>query len=164
MSVILENLVDRAGKQAANARAVPANTGTRRRRPVQDDTSSITIGPKSKHADKDEEVSSPDNVRQQTFKEILKTIWPNLTWFDRCVMIAGFYCATVHAAATPVFAWVFSMLITAYSVKEGRAQKTLTYAMAMLGIAAIDGFHTYLFRYFLEYAGQRWVDSIRRRP
>jgi ATP-binding cassette subfamily B (MDR/TAP) protein 1 len=163
MSVILENLVDRAGKQAANARAVPGNTGVRHRRPVQDDTSSVTTGPKAKHADKDEEVSSPDHVRQQTFKEILKTIWPNLTWFDRCVMIAGFYSATVHAAATPVFAWVFSKLITAYSIKEGRSQKTLTYAMAMLGIAAIDGFHTYMFRYLLEYAGQRWVDSIREK-
>ena len=161
MSVILENLVDRAGKQAANARAVPGNTGVRRRRPVQDDTSSVTTGPKSKHADKDDEASSPDDVRQQTFKEILKTVWPNLTWFDRCVMIAGFYCAAVHAAATPVFAWVFSMLITAYSVKENRLKKTLTYSMAMLGIAAVDGFHTYMFRYLLEYAGQRWVDKIR---
>ena len=160
MSVILENLVDRAGKQAANARAAP-DTGMRRRRPVQDDTSSVTTGPKAKHADKDEEADSPDNVRQQTFKEILKTIWPNLTWFDRCVMILGFWCAAVHAAATPVFGWVFSLLLAAYSVKEKRNQKTLMYAMAMLGIAAIDGLHTYMFRYLMEYAGQRWVDSIR---
>jgi ATP-binding cassette subfamily B (MDR/TAP) protein 1 len=160
MSVILENLVDRAGKQAANARAVPGNAG-RRRRPVQDDALSVTTGPKGKNAGKDEERDSPDNVRQQTFKEILKTIWPNLTWFDRCVMIVGFYSAAIHAAATPVFAYIFSKLLATYSVAEGRQQKTLMYAMAMLGIAAVDGAHTYLFRYLLEYVGQCWVDSIR---
>jgi ATP-binding cassette subfamily B (MDR/TAP) protein 1 len=163
MSVILENLVDRAGKQAANARAPPGNNGLRRRRPVQHNASSFTTGPKGKKAHKDVDRSSPDNIRQQTFKEILKTVWPNLTWFDRCVMIVGFWSAAVHAAATPVFAYIFSKLLATYSVAEGRTHKALIYAMAMLGIAAIDGAHTYLFRYLLEYVGQCWVDSIREK-
>jgi ATP-binding cassette subfamily B (MDR/TAP) protein 1 len=163
MSVILENLMDRAGRQAASARAVPGNTELRQRRPVQDDASSVTTGTKGKYADKEKEGGSPDNVRQQPFKDILRTIWPNLTWLDRAVMILGFWCAAVHSAATPVFGWVFSKLLSGYSIKEGRAHKTLMYSMAMLGIAAIDGIHTYLFRYFLEYAGQRWVDSVREK-
>lgn len=165
MSVILENLIDKAGRQAANARAVPENAaGLRRRRPIEDDNSSVSNGPKSKHAKEQEEIqASPDNVRQQTFKEILKTIWPNLNWFDRCVVIVGFWSAAIHAAATPVFAYIFSKLLATYSVPQDRTRKTLIYAMAMLGIAAIDGTHTYLFRYLMEYAGQRWVDRIREK-
>lgn len=78
-------------------------------------------------------------------------------------MIAGFWGAAVHAAASPTFAYIFSKLLATYSIPENRTQKTLMYAMAMLGIAAIDGFHVYLFRYLLECAGQRWVDSIREK-
>jgi ATP-binding cassette subfamily B (MDR/TAP) protein 1 len=159
MSVILENLIDRTGQQAASARFAPGKP--RRRRPVQDDASS-TIS-KAKLLEKEEESNSADKVRQQSFKEILRTIWPNLTRIERCVMIAGFWGAAVHAAATPTFAYVFSKLLATYSIPENRTQKTLMYSMAMLGIAAIDGLHVYCFRYLLEYAGQRWVDSMREK-
>jgi ATP-binding cassette subfamily B (MDR/TAP) protein 1 len=161
MSVILENLIDRAGKQAADARFAPGKP--RRRRPVHDDASSTATEAKTKLLEKEEETNSADKVRQQSFKEILRTIWPNLTVVERCVMIAGFLGAAVHAAATPTFAYVFSKLLATYSIRENRTQKTLMYSMAMLGIAAIDGLFVYCFRYLLEYAGQRWVDSIREK-
>ena len=161
MSVILENLIDRTGKQAADARITPGNARPRLRRPIQDDASSTATESKAKLLEKEEGSNSADNVRQQPFKEILRTIWPNLNWSDRCVMIAGFLGAAVHAAATPTFAYVFSKLLATYSIPEGRTQKTLTYSMTMLGIAAIDSLSTYAFRYLLEYAGQLWVDSMR---
>jgi len=163
MSVILENLIDRTGKQAANARFAPSNAKPRRRRPIQDDASSTATESKAKLLEKEEEASAADKVRQQTIREILRTIWPNLTMVERRVMIAGFWGAAVHAAATPSFAYVFSKLLATYSIPEGRTKKTLMYSMAMLGIAAIDGLHVYCFRYLLEYAGQRWVDSIREK-
>ncbi|KAM0717727.1 hypothetical protein Q7P37_007579 [Cladosporium fusiforme] len=161
--IILENLVDRTGKQAAEARAVPGNVGTRRRRPIQDDTSSTVSKGHAKQSKSDQDEDPSENVRQQTFKEILSTVWPNLNWFDRCAMIVGFWGAAIHAGATPTFAYIFSKLLSTYSIPEGRTHKTLIYAMAMLGIAAIDGVHTYLFRYLLEYAGQCWVDKIREK-
>lgn len=163
MSVMLENLIDRTGKQAAEARANPGNAGPRRRRPAQDETSSVASKTHDKQAKNDQDVDLAENVRQQTFKEILSTIWPNLNRFDRCAMILGFWGAAIHAGATPTFAHIFSLLLSTYSIPEGHSRKTLTYAMAMLGIAAIDGLHTYLFRYLLEYAGQRWVDKIREK-
>lgn len=163
MSVILENLVDRTGKQAAEARAIPGNAGPRRRRPVQDDASSTVSNPNAKQGKNEEDTDATENVRQQNFKEILSTVWPNLNWFERCTMIVGFWGAAVHAGATPTFAYIFSRLLATYSIPEGRTHQTLIYAMAMLGISAIDGFHTYLFRYLLEYVGQCWVDKIRER-
>ena len=163
MSVVLENLIDRAGKQAANARFVPGNAKPRHRRPVQDDASSTATESKAKLLERDEESKSADKVRQQSFKEILRTIWPNLTNSERGIMIAGFWGAAVHAAATPTFAYIFSKLLATYSIAENRTQKTLIYSMAMLGVAAIDGLSVYFFRYLLEYAGQRWVDSIREK-
>ena len=163
MSVILENLIDRAGKQAANARFVPGNAKPRHRRPVQDDASSTATESKAKLLERDEESNSADKVRQQSFKEILRTIWPNLSNSERGIMIAGFWGAAVHAAATPTFAYIFSKLLATYSIAENRTQKTLIYSMAMLGVAAIDGLSVYFFRYLLEYAGQRWVDSIREK-
>lgn len=163
MSVMLEDLVDRTGRQAAEARAAHGDVRPRRRRPPHHDVSSTATGSKLKRADDDQEEEQADDVRQQSFKEILSTVWPNLDWTERCVTIAGFWGAGIHAASTPVFAYVFSKLLAAYSIKEGRIRQTLIYSMAMLGVAAVDGVHTYLFRYLLEYAGQCWVDKIREK-
>nr|OQO21428.1 hypothetical protein B0A51_10178 [Rachicladosporium sp. CCFEE 5018] len=161
MSTLMEGLVNRAGNAAADARAGPDN-GLRRRRKMVDEVALAKLtGEGLAKLDEDEEAQPGDAVVQMGSKSILKTLWPNLDLIARINIVFGFYCGTIHAVATPVFSYVFAKLLVTLSDPTDRVHKSLVYSMTMLAIAAADGIHTYAFRLCLEYAGQRWVDSLR---
>ena len=94
-------------------------------------------------------------------KKILLTIWPTLTWRKRIVLVCGFVCAALHAAATPAFSWVFSKLLSTFFSSSNRSQESLTWSLLVLGVAAIDSSASYCMHFLLEYCGQAWVDALR---
>lgn len=96
-------------------------------------------------------------------KKILMTIWPALTWSRRGILILGFFCAAIHAAATPTFSWVFSKLLATFYLTDhhGRSRIALKWSLTVLGIATVDSLAAYFMHYLLERCGQAWVDALR---
>ena len=106
--------------------------------------------------------SSPGPGQTLPLKKILGTVWPNITWKKRLALILGSCFALVHAAATPLFSWVFSRLLgTFFGPLETRARMSLMWSMAVLGIAIVDAIASYFMHLLLEIASQAWVDSLR---
>ena len=97
-------------------------------------------------------------------KPILMTIWPILTWKNRLILILGFACAAIHAAATPTFAYFFAKLLGTFSLPSHSQgpQKARTWSLSILGVAVIDAIATYFMHYLLEYCGQVWVNALRK--
>ena len=96
-------------------------------------------------------------------KTILMTIWPTLTRGKRMALILGFLFAIVHAAATPIFSWVFSKLLaTFYFADHGeRSRMAQGWSLTVLGVAVVDASAAFSMHYLLEYCGQAWIDSLR---
>ncbi|KAE8861948.1 hypothetical protein PTNB73_07502 [Pyrenophora teres f. teres] len=72
-------------------------------------------------------------------KEIFMSVWPAVRWRLRLLLIGAFLCAIVHSAATPLFAWVFAKLLNTFYGSSRRGEESRNYALAILGIAVIDG-------------------------
>ena len=98
-----------------------------------------------------------------TLTAILKTVWPKLAPTHRARMLLGFLATLVHAAATPVFAWVFAKLLGTFLMPPGsaRSRESLTWSLAVLGVAVIDSAASFLAHLLLEGAAQAWVDGLR---
>ena len=96
-----------------------------------------------------------------SLSSILSTVWPQLRWKERIILVCGFLAAFIHASATPVFSWVFSKLLGTFLLPSGAAHQALIWSMSVLGVAAIDATASYLMHYLLEMTGQAWVNSLR---
>lgn len=94
-------------------------------------------------------------------KKILLTVWPALSWNQRVLLILGFTCAAVHAAATPVFSYVFAKLLSTFFIKTHRSEMALKWSFSVLGVATCDAVASFVMHYLLEKCGQIWVDTIR---
>ena len=100
--------------------------------------------------------------RVAPIKEILYTVWPTLTWQKRAVLVCGFICAAIHAAATPMFSWVFAKLLgTFFLPPNERSRMALTWSLSVLGVAIGDSIASYYMHYLLENCGQAWIDTLR---
>ena len=93
--------------------------------------------------------------------KILLTVWPTLTWRHRPLLLGGFFFAGVHAAATPMFAWVFSKLLATFFLPVNRSHEALKWSLSVLGIGGGDAIAVYFMHYLLEACGEAWVDSLR---
>lgn len=104
---------------------------------------------------KDEEIAS--------IKTILMTVWPTLSWKARFLFFIALIAATIHAAATPVFSFIFSKLLATFYLadKSKRSEQALQWSLCVLGVAVVDSITTYTMHYLLEYCGQTWIDTIR---
>ena len=96
-------------------------------------------------------------------RTILATVWPTLRWPQKIVLVAGFLSAAVHAAATPVFSWVFSNLLATFFLHDPtqRSQQALRWSISVLGVSIVDSIASYLMHYLLEYCSQAWIDALR---
>lgn len=162
---LMEKLMDRTGNFAAQARS--GMTWSRRPRPSSD--SSVprvkTLGSRIKKRKKRTPAkikSTPGPAAPESLKAILNTVWPSLNWGDRVALVVGFLGAGVHAAVTPVFSYITSKLVQTYSMKTGAMHEALKYSLVIIGLSVVDSIACYSMRMFLEYAAQRWTDSIRR--
>jgi ATP-binding cassette subfamily B (MDR/TAP) protein 1 len=93
--------------------------------------------------------------------DIFKSVWPTLPWRSRGLLVAAFVCALIHAACTPVFAWVFSQLLTTFYDTGDQSKRSLIYAMAILGIAIGDGIACYLLFYLADAIAQSWAHALK---
>ncbi|KAG8533193.1 uncharacterized protein KY384_001976 [Bacidia gigantensis] len=98
-----------------------------------------------------------------TIRSILQTVWPSLTLFQRLILILGFIIAAVHAAATPMFSWVFAKLLDTLIHQEGNphSAEARKWSISILAVAAVDAVASFSMHYLLEYCSQCWIDSVR---
>ncbi|KAK0860271.1 ATP-dependent permease [Friedmanniomyces endolithicus] len=162
-SYMMERLVDRTGKFAAESRSTAVGTG-RLRRPLEPeselDLAETGKVPLVRFSAATEDLSSTESA-DWTLRRIMGTIWPIVGPRSRAMLIVGFYGCTVHAIATPMFSFVLSKLLATYANPQGAKHKQLVYSMIILGIAIVDAAHTWLQRFLLGQVGQRWIDSFR---
>ena len=97
-----------------------------------------------------------------SLRKILYTIWPNLTWSKRAILVLGFACAAIHSTATPMFSWVFAKLLGTFFLPQNeRATQALRWSLSVLGVAVVDSIASYFLHYLLENCGQAWIDTLR---
>lgn len=95
------------------------------------------------------------------FTEILKTVWPTISWRSRLALFTALFATIVHAVATPVFSWVFSQLLsTLYAVDDAK-DKGIKYILIILGIAIADGLANYLMFYLYDSVAQTWTQALK---
>ena len=99
--------------------------------------------------------------RVASAKKILLTVWPTLSAKMRFVLIVGFTCAAIHAAATPIFSFLFAKLLATFFLAGDREKMALIWSMSVLGIAIGDAVASYFMHFLLESCGQAWVDTLR---
>nr|POF02577.1 isoform 3 of phosphatidylcholine translocator abcb4 [Quercus suber] len=102
------------------------------------------------------------NGEKSSYVAILATVWPHLDGPQKFRLVLGFWGATIHAAATPVFSYLLAKLLSMYGMPEDVKPEALSCLTAILGVGIIDSIHAYMFRYCLEFVAQSWVDSVRK--
>jgi ATP-binding cassette subfamily B (MDR/TAP) protein 1 len=102
---------------------------------------------------------SPTNLI--SIVEIFKSVWPAIDWRSRLVLSGAFLCAVIHAAATPVFAWVFAQLLTTFYQVGGDKHQARNYALAILGLAVADGISSYLMFFLSDCVAQSWTLALK---
>jgi ATP-binding cassette subfamily B (MDR/TAP) protein 1 len=106
----------------------------------------------------EEQVTSPGSLG---IREILRTVWPNVNWKSRVTLIVGVFATFIHAAATPVFSWVFSQLLTTLYTPEDQRQEAIKWALIILAIAILDGVSSYLMFYLFDQVAQSWTQALK---
>jgi len=94
-------------------------------------------------------------------REIFKSVWPAIGWSSRLLLIGALLCALVHSAATPLFAWVFAKLLNTFYGSSKQTDESRNYALAILGIATIDGIASYLMFFLSDTVAQAWILSLK---
>lgn len=156
---LLEQWVDRTGQLAMEKRRGAFGIARKRAVLTNPAPASSTFNTSIKAQIRPLELQ--DGSYKLPYTKILATVWPHLDVSGRFMLLLGFWGATVHATGTPAFSYILSKLIATYSIPGGDKHKALVYSMAILAVATVDAVHTYIFRFFLEYIAQRWVDSVR---
>lgn len=113
---------------------------------------------------RERKLTKAEKVRRVApMKKVLMTVWPALTWGKRMVLVLGFLCAAIHAAATPAFSWVFSKLLATFYLADHseRSRMALQWSLTVLGIAVVDSSVAFSMHFLLEYCGQAWIDVLR---
>ncbi|KAF1913806.1 P-loop containing nucleoside triphosphate hydrolase protein [Ampelomyces quisqualis] len=93
--------------------------------------------------------------------EIFKSVWPMLQWRPRMLLMAAIFCACIHSACTPLFAWIFAKLLTTFYDTGNQSKRSLQYAMAILGIAVGDGLATYQLFFLADSVAQSWAHALK---
>ncbi|KAI1174846.1 P-loop containing nucleoside triphosphate hydrolase protein [Nemania sp. FL0916] len=112
-----------------------------------------------------EEKSSTDNSEDEkslSLISIYKTVWPCLGLKEKVFVVVGVFMSLVEAGSVPAFSYTFANLLAALYRKESRREAGQKWALILLGIAIASAAATFLSRYLLAWAGQTWVNTLRR--
>ncbi|GAP84432.2 hypothetical protein SAMD00023353_0702560 [Rosellinia necatrix] len=97
-----------------------------------------------------------------TLIAVYRTVWPCLGFKERIFILVGIFMSLVVAGSVPAFSVVFANLLGALYQNENRLESGQKWALVLLGIAISGAIATFLSRYLLEWAGQAWINTLRR--
>ena len=95
-------------------------------------------------------------------KDIFTSIWPAVGWGSRLLFLGAMLSATIHSTCTPTFAWVFAKLLSTFYDASADDQQARNYALAILGIAAVDGLTSYFMFFLSDTVAQTWALSLKK--
>ncbi|KAJ6256747.1 hypothetical protein Dda_8614 [Drechslerella dactyloides] len=107
-----------------------------------------------------ESKSKPNS--KQGILHILGTIGEHTTVRQKLCLVAGIICCIISSASTPGFSYALARLVETFFT-EFRADRAAFWALIIIGIAVADAVTAALQLYCLEYVGQCWIDSVRRK-
>ncbi|KAH7402489.1 multidrug resistance protein-like protein 2 [Pyrenochaeta sp. MPI-SDFR-AT-0127] len=93
--------------------------------------------------------------------KIFQSVWTYIDWRTRLILFEAVFCAVIHSAATPVFAWVFAQLLATFYNPGDQARRALMYALSILAIAATDGVANYLMFFLSDSVAQSWALALK---
>ncbi|KAI1748872.1 P-loop containing nucleoside triphosphate hydrolase protein [Xylaria castorea] len=129
----------------------PSHSGAERGRRIELDATQDNNPLKN-----DEEIASLSLI------SIYKTVWPCLGFKEKVFIVVGFFLTLVVAGSVPAFSVVFAHLLASLYEKENRLETGQKWAIILLGIAIASAIAISLSRYLLEWAGQAWINTLRR--
>ncbi|KAI1424956.1 P-loop containing nucleoside triphosphate hydrolase protein [Xylaria sp. FL1777] len=113
-------------------------------------------------ATRDETLKSSEEIGALSLISIYKTVWPYLRFKGKMFILTGFFMSLVVAGSIPAFSIVFANLLAALYQKENRLEAGRKWAIILLGIAISGAIATFLSHYLLEWAGQAWINELRK--
>jgi len=107
------------------------------------------------------EKSPNASSKSLSITEIFKSVWPTLEWRSRLLLFGAFFAAIVHAAAVPVFSWVFAQLLATFYEPRDTPKSALRWALVILAIAVVDGISSYLLFFLSDSVAQSWTLALK---
>ncbi|KAI0538698.1 P-loop containing nucleoside triphosphate hydrolase protein [Xylaria digitata] len=107
-------------------------------------------------------LTNPKEITALSLASIYKTVWPCLGFKERMFILVGCFMSLVIAGSVPAFSVVFANLLAALYQKDHRQEAGQKWAIILLGIAVSGAVANFLGHYLLEWAGQAWVNTLRR--
>ncbi|KAK6347222.1 hypothetical protein TWF696_007295 [Orbilia brochopaga] len=98
----------------------------------------------------------------QGILHILGTIGEHTTIRQKFCLAVGIICCIISSASTPGFSYALARLVETFFT-EFRPERAALWALIIVAIAVADSLTAALQLYCLEYVGQRWIDSVRRK-
>ncbi|RYO93752.1 hypothetical protein DL766_002991 [Monosporascus sp. MC13-8B] len=113
----------------------------------------------------------PEQVEKQTIGEtvslfaIYKTIWPSLQPKEHVFIVFGLLMCIIVATSVPAFSIVFANLLSALYQHdiEARLVPARKWSLYLFLVAVVGSLATITGHYLLDWAGQAWVNTLRRR-
>ncbi|KIW42609.1 uncharacterized protein PV06_06141 [Exophiala oligosperma] len=102
-----------------------------------------------------------DKSVQDSTQTILQMVWPILDTTHQVKIVIGLAAALIHAGCTPAFSYAIIQLFGTFGIYSGYHTKVLTYSLAIVGVAVIDGIACASMQYLLGSVSQAWVDTLR---
>ncbi|KAF3050737.1 hypothetical protein E8E11_007879 [Didymella keratinophila] len=103
----------------------------------------------------------PPPADSLSITHILKTVWPVVDWKSRLTLWMAMLATLVHAATTPIFAWVFSQLLSTFYAVEDTKSEALRCILIILGLAVVDGLAEYVMFYLYDCVAQSWTQTLK---
>ncbi|KAL1796802.1 hypothetical protein ACET3X_005342 [Alternaria dauci] len=95
-------------------------------------------------------------------KDIFTSILPTIGWSSRLLFFGATLSATIHSACTPIFAWAFAMLLSTFYDASADDRQARNYALAILGVAAVDGLSSYFMFFLSDTVAQTWTLLLKK--
>ncbi|RYP66744.1 hypothetical protein DL771_007624 [Monosporascus sp. 5C6A] len=117
------------------------------------------------HGKQPEQVEKPTKRETVSLFAIYKTIWPSLRPKEHIFILFGLLMCIIVAASVPAFSIVFANLLTALYQHdtEARLVTARKWSLYLFLIAVVGSLATIVGHYLLDWAGQAWVNTLRRR-
>jgi ATP-binding cassette subfamily B (MDR/TAP) protein 1 len=100
-------------------------------------------------------------VQSLTVVQIMRTVWPSFSWRSKIAHGGAVTFAVIHSAATPVFAFVFSRLLSTFYATGNQQQQALKYALYILAIGVVDGVSSWGFHFLFDATAQTWANTLK---
>jgi len=103
----------------------------------------------------------PLHIKAAGMRNILKTMWPQFSGAEKYHIFMAIIGCVVYAVSTPMFSYVFSLLLSTAYEPANRQSRARIYSLAVLGVAVVDSTAIYFTNLELAQCGQIWVNRLR---